>query len=98
MGLIKKVAIGLFIGGLGLGYFLGYYINTDRRYKIMRDQTVPYIIDKKSKRFAEVDEFTFLDSQSYGGADLGDKLFRKGLEKIKHEVGDSIDSLLGYEE
>ena len=98
MGLIKTVAIGLFIGGLGLGYFLGYYVNTDRRYKISRNQTVPYLVDKKESRAAMIDDFTFIDAEFYQGGDLGDRLFRRGLNKVKHEVGNSIDSLLGYEE
>lgn len=98
MGLLRNLAIGVFIGGLGLGYFLGYYVNTDRRYKITRRDSQPYLVDKKESQFVQVDDFMFLGAEHYGGSDLGDELFRRGLNKVKNEVGNSIDSLLGYEE
>ncbi|MBT7903158.1 hypothetical protein HN587_04775 [Candidatus Woesearchaeota archaeon] len=98
MGLVKKVALALFIGGASCGYFLGYYINTDRQYKIKREYSVAYLIDKKHNSQVEIDSFLFLNSEPSSGNELGDKLFRRGLNKIKHEVGDSIDSLLKFEE
>mgnify|MGYP006427420773 CR=1 FL=1 len=97
MGVVRKVAIALFLAGLGVGYFMGYYVNTDRRYKISKQDSVPYLIDKQEQTKVVIDDFTFLDAEKINYDGYGERIFRGGINKIKREVGDSIDSLVNHE-